>query len=127
MTDVDDAVREFHPVRDDTDLDELGRVSVGYIYLTVYFSPAWHPNFASLQFTAATSAMSRMFEQSTSVRKMFTDLTADSGGVCCLLDTETGIFDVCWLNGEAIHDETVPGHRFSCFHELVAAWSDPLG
>lgn len=125
MTDVDDAVREYHPLREGTEIDEKGRVSVGYIYLTVYFAPAWHPDFASLQFTAATSDMSRMFERSMSVRKMFTDLTADSGGVCCLLDTETGIFDVCWLDGAAIRGETVPGHRFSRFHDLVAAWSDP--
>ncbi len=124
MIDVDDAMREFL-LRDVDRVDELGRVSVGYIYLTVWFSPAWHPNFASLQFTAATSDMSRMFEQSASVRKVFTDLTAAAGGACCLLDTETDTFDICWLNGETVSGETVPGVRFSRFHNLVAAWREP--
>lgn len=124
MIDVDDAMRGFL-LRDVDRVDESGRVSVGYIYLTVRFSPAWHPNFASLQFTAATSDMSRMFEQSASVRKVFTDLTAATGGVCCLLDTETEIFDICWLNGETTSGETVPGARFSRFHNLVAAWREP--
>ncbi|MFI6063074.1 hypothetical protein [Streptomyces sp. NPDC051286] len=125
MIGVDDAMREFF-LRDVDRIDGLGRVSVGYIYLTVRFSPAWHPNFASLQFTAATSGMSRMFEQSASVRKVFTDLTAAAGGVCCLLDTETDIFDICWLNGETVSGETVPGARFSRFHNLVAAWHEPV-
>lgn len=91
MIGIDDAMREFY-LRDIDRADELGIVSVGCIYLTVYFSPTWHPNFASLQFTAATSGMSRMFERSASVRKMFTDLTAS--GLCCLLDAETGIFGI---------------------------------
>ncbi|MEU1286940.1 hypothetical protein [Kitasatospora sp. NPDC005856] len=121
---VDDAVREFF-LSDFTRVDERGRVPVGYVYLTVRFSPAWHPDFASLQFTAATSAMSRMFARSASVRKVFTGLTAATGGVCCLLDTETDTFDICWLNGEAVSDETVPGARFPRFHELVAAWREP--
>ncbi|MFD8707670.1 hypothetical protein ACFV1W_34655 [Kitasatospora sp. NPDC059648] len=122
---VDDAMREFF-LRGSDRVDGLGRVSVGYIYLTVRFSPAWHPNFASLQFTAATSGMSRMFVESASVRKVFTDLTAATGGVCCLLDTETEIFDICWLNGETVSGETVPGARFWRFHDLVAAWHEPV-
>ncbi|MFB8241051.1 hypothetical protein ACFC58_31390 [Kitasatospora purpeofusca] len=124
MIDVDDAIREFH-LRGSDRVDERGRVSVGYIYLTVRFSPTWHPNFASLQFTAATSGMSRMFVESASVRKVFTDLTAATGGVCCLLDTESDIFDICWLNGETVSGKTVPGVRFSRFHDLVAAWREP--
>ncbi|MGW5425103.1 hypothetical protein [Streptomyces sp. NPDC003943] len=126
MVGVDEAVREFF-LRDVDRVDERGRVPVGYIYLTVRFSPAWHPDFASLQFTAATSNMSRMFVQSANVRKMFTDLTAVAGGVCCLLDTETDVFDVCWLNGETVSGVTVPGARFSRFHDLVAAWREPAG
>ncbi|MFG3041842.1 hypothetical protein ACGFYZ_33575 [Streptomyces sp. NPDC048330] len=122
---VDDAVHKFF-LRDSDRVDEQGRVSVGYIYLTVRFSPAWHPNFASLQFTAATSSMSRMFVQSASVRKVFTDLAATTGGVCCLLDTETDIVDICWLNGETFSGETVPGTRFSGFQDLVAAWCEPV-
>ncbi|MFE6055262.1 hypothetical protein ACFQ6N_31315 [Kitasatospora sp. NPDC056446] len=123
---VDDAMREFF-LGDFDRADERGRVSVGYVYLSVRFSPAWHPDFASLQFTAATSGMSRMFARSASVRKVFTDLTAATGGVCCLLDTETDVFDICWLNGETVSGETVPGPRFPRFHDLVAAWREPAG
>ncbi|MEU5637268.1 hypothetical protein ACH47C_38095 [Streptomyces rishiriensis] len=38
---------------------------------------------------------------------------------------ETDIFDICWLNGERVSGETVPGARFSRFHDLVAAWREP--
>jgi hypothetical protein len=124
MFGVDDTVREFHHMAD-AGPDESGRVAVGYIYLTVRFSPAWHPRFASLQFMAASGGISRMFELSANVRKVFTDLTAASGGVCCLLDTESCGFDVCWLNGEPVR-ERVPGPRFPRFHNLVAAWPDQI-
>ncbi|MFC8722049.1 hypothetical protein [Kitasatospora sp. NPDC057198] len=129
MIGVDDAVRELHlrhTGRPDR-IDGSGRAPVGYVYLTVRFSPVWHPDFASLQFTAATSEMSRMFERSASVRKVFTDLTAASGGACCLLDTEDDTFEICWLNGAPVSDETVPGRRFPRFHDLVAAWRDAAG
>ncbi|MFY7066931.1 hypothetical protein ACOQFV_31160 [Nocardiopsis changdeensis] len=122
---VDDTVREFF-LHDSHRVDEQGRVPVGYIYLTVRFSPAWHPDFASLQFTAASSSMSRMFARSASVRTAFTDLTAATGGVCCVLDTEDDTFDICWLNGETFSGETVPGARFPRFHDLVAAWHGPV-
>lgn len=125
MIGVDDAMRELF-LHDFHRVDERGRVKVGYIYLTVMFSPARHPDFASLQFTAASSGMSRMFAHSLNVRKVFTDLTAATGGVCCLLDTETGIFDICWLNGEVLSDVTVPGARFPHFHDLVAVWHEPV-
>ncbi|MGW7383350.1 hypothetical protein [Streptomyces sp. NPDC054794] len=119
---VDDAVREFCQVPDPK-LDELGRVAIGYIYLTVRFAPALHPGYSSLQFTAATSGMSRLFERSASIRAVFNNLTAASGGVCCLLDTESDTFQICWLNGHTIQ-ETVPGPRFAGFRDLVSAWPD---
>src|SRR4051812_1664203 len=117
---VDDAVREFFEGRG-SDIDELGRIAIGYIYLTVRFAPALHPRYASLQFTAATSTMSRMFERSASVRAVFTGLTVASGRVCCVLDTESDTLQVCWLNGQSIH-ETVPGPRFASHRDLVATW-----
>jgi hypothetical protein len=90
MFGVDDVVREFWDVRD-SEFDELGRIAIGYVYLTVRFAPALHPRYASLQFTAATSGMSRMFERSASIRAVFTGLTVASGGVCCVLDTESDV------------------------------------
>jgi hypothetical protein len=125
MFGADAAVREYRAVPDESHLDELGRVAIGYIYLTVRFAPAWHPQFASLEFTAATSSMSRLFERSGSVRKAFTDLTAASGGVCCLFDRETRVFDICWLDGTSVQ-ETVPGPRFARFRDLVAAWPEQI-
>ncbi|MFF2431971.1 hypothetical protein [Streptomyces mirabilis] len=120
MFGVDDAVREFCGDRD-SEPDEFGRIAIGYVYLTVQFAPAPHPRFASLAFTAATSGMSRLFERSASIRAVFTSLTAASGGVCCLLDTESDTFQICWLNGQPIQD-TVPGARFADYRDLVAVW-----
>ncbi|MFF3410463.1 hypothetical protein ACFYW8_30520 [Streptomyces sp. NPDC002742] len=120
MSGVDDAVREFSDVRD-SELDEFGRTKIGYIYLTVEFAPTQHPRHASLQFTAATSRMSRMFERSAGIRSVFTGLTVAGGGVCCLLDTECDTLQICWLNGQPIQ-ETVPGPRFAGYRDLVATW-----
>ncbi|GLY65384.1 hypothetical protein Atai01_20030 [Amycolatopsis taiwanensis] len=124
MVGVDDEVREFFgdgfEIRD---RDEAGRVSIGYVYLTVKFASTLHPRYASLSFTAATTGMSLLFERSASVRAVFTGLTAASGGVCCLLDTESATFQVCWLNGQTIR-ETVPGPRFAGFRDLAATWPD---
>ncbi|WP_236583812.1 hypothetical protein [Streptomyces sp. MBT53] len=69
--------------------------------------------------------MSRLFARSDRVRKAFTDLTADSGGVCCLFDTGDGAPEqVCLLNGEPTR-ESVPGPRFADLRALVATWPDP--
>lgn len=122
MFGVDDAVREYVEGLH-LELDELGRVQIGYIYLTVRFAPAQHPDYAALEFTAATSGMSRMFERSAAVREVFTDLTAAAGGVCCLLDTESDTFDICWLNGRPVQD-TVPGPDFPSHRDLTATWPD---
>lgn len=124
MFGVDDAVREFLEVRD-PELDELGRIGIGYVYLTVRFESLLHPRYASLEFWAATSAMSRMFERSARVREVFTGLSAAGGGVCCLFDTgDGGPEQVYWLNGETTR-EMVSGPRFPDRRALVATWPDP--
>ncbi|MFE6038607.1 hypothetical protein [Streptomyces sp. NPDC056452] len=120
MFGVDDAVRQFCE-DPDPETDELGRVEIGYVYLTVRFAPAPHPDFASLTFNAATSGMSRLFERSAGVRAVFTGLTAAIGGVCCLLDTESDTSRIYWLNGQPVQD-TVPGPSFADFPDLVAVW-----
>ncbi|MEV0774799.1 hypothetical protein [Streptomyces sp. NPDC050428] len=120
MFGVDDAVCEYVQGRG-LELDELGRVEIGYIYLRVRFASELHPGYAALEFTAATSGMSRLFERSAAVRAVFTGLTAASGGVCCLLDTESDTFHICWLNGQPIQD-TLPGPRFPAYRDLVATW-----
>ncbi|MET9922613.1 hypothetical protein ABZZ04_36940 [Streptomyces sp. NPDC006435] len=105
--------------------EEDGRVRIGYVYLTVRFESLPHPRYASLEFWAATSAMSRLFARSTRVREMFTDLTAAVGGVCCLFDTgDGGPEQVCWLNG-APSREMVSGPVFPDLEAVVATWPDP--
>ncbi|MGN5376560.1 hypothetical protein ACQ4WX_00265 [Streptomyces lasalocidi] len=65
-----------------------------------------------------------MFARSATIRKTFTDLTADSGGVCCLFDTGDGAPEhVCRIDGEPTR-ETVSGPRFPDLRTLVATWPD---
>ncbi|MFG2869595.1 hypothetical protein [Streptomyces sp. NPDC048338] len=116
----DDAVRAYCE-DSHTECDELGRVAIGYIYLTVTFALEQHPDFASLEFTAATSRMSRLFERSASVRATFTDLTVASGGVACLFDSEIDTVQVCRLNGRP-SQETVPAPYLAGYGDLVARW-----
>ncbi|MFF8394870.1 hypothetical protein [Streptomyces sp. NPDC016172] len=124
MFDVDDALLEYAQTGG-RGPEADGRIQIGYIYATIRFESLLHPGYASVECWAATSGMSRLFARSANVRKVFTDLTADSGGVCCLFDTGDGAPEqVCWLNGEPIQ-ETVSGPRFSDLRALVATWSDP--
>ncbi|MEV6589794.1 hypothetical protein [Streptomyces acidicola] len=125
MFGVDDAVREYGEPRGH-EAEEDGRVGIGYVYLTIRFESLLHPRYASMEFWAATSAMSRMFARSARVREVFIGLTAASGGVCCLFDTgDGGPEQVCWLNGETTQ-EMVSGPRFPDLRALVATWSDPV-
>ncbi|SFY50065.1 hypothetical protein [Streptomyces sp. F-1] len=121
---VDDVVREYaEHCGHEPEAD--GRVAIGYVYLTVRFESPLHPDYASMEFWAATSTMSRMFERSATVREVFTGLTAAAGGACCLFDTgDGGTQRVCWLNGEPA-DEPVPGPRYPDLRALVDTWPDP--
>ncbi|MCQ4207389.1 hypothetical protein [Streptomyces longispororuber] len=124
MFDLDDALRAYaeeHGPEPDAD----GRLQIGYVYLTLRFESLLHPGYASAEFWAATSAMSRLFARSTGVRDVFTGLTAAGGGVCCLFDTgDGGPEKVCWLNGETT-DDMISGPRFPDQRSLVATWPDP--
>ncbi|MFF5404684.1 hypothetical protein ACFY8K_36225 [Streptomyces misionensis] len=121
---VDDVVREYAR-RCGHEPEEDGRVAIGYVYLTVRFESPLHPGYASMEFWAATSSMSRMFARSAAVREVFTGLTAAAGAACCLFDTgDGGPEQVCWLNGEPT-DEPVSGPRFPDLRALVNTWPDP--
>ncbi|MFG2587639.1 hypothetical protein [Streptomyces sp. NPDC048438] len=123
MFDVDDALREYAKTGG-PEPDADGRLQVGYVYATIRFQSFLHPGYASVEFWAATSGMSRLFARSANVRKMFTDLTAAGGGVCCLFDTgDGGPEQVCWLNGETTQ-EMVSGSLFPDWSALVATWPD---
>jgi hypothetical protein len=108
-------------------LTDDGRLQIGYVYLTIRFRSHPHPGYASLEFWAATSRMSRLFEQSAVVRRTFTALTEAAGGVCCLFDTgDGGPERVCWLNGKE-STETITGTRFPDLPSLTSTWPDPTG
>ncbi|MFE2103704.1 MULTISPECIES: hypothetical protein [unclassified Streptomyces] len=122
MFDVDDALREYTK-RGGPEPDADGRIQIGYVYAAIRFESLLHPGYASLECWAATSGMSRLFARSRNIRRAFTDLTAASGGVCCLFDTgDGGPERVCWLNGE-VTQEMVSGPRFPDRRALVATWS----
>jgi hypothetical protein len=124
MFDVDDALREYAKT-DGREPEADGRIQIGYVYATIRFESFLHPGYASVECWAATSGMSRLFARSPNIREVFTDLTAASGGVCCLFDTgDGGPEQVCWLNGE-ITQEMVSGPRFPDRRALVATWPDP--
>ncbi|WP_330248397.1 MULTISPECIES: hypothetical protein [unclassified Streptomyces] len=124
MFDVDDALREYAQTGG-PEPEADGRIQIGYVYATIRFESFLHPGYASVECWAATSGMSRLFARSTNIRKVFTDLTAASGGVCCLFDTGDGDPEqVCWLNGETTQ-EMVSGARFPDRRALVATWPDP--
>ncbi|MZD05777.1 hypothetical protein GTW43_11865 [Streptomyces sp. SID5785] len=124
LFDADDEVLAYAdecglPVRDD------GRVQVGYVYLRVRFRSLPHPDYAVLEFAAATSRMSRLFDRSLTVGQFFTGLTATAGGACCLFDTgDGGPERVRRLNGESV-DEMIGAGRFPDLAALAATWPDP--
>lgn len=123
MVDLDEALREYARTNGPEPGSD-GRIQIGYVYATIRFESLLHPGYSSVECWAATSAMSRLFARSASIRKAFTDLTAESGGVCCLFDTGDGApGQVCWLNGEPTQ-ETISGSRFPDQRALVATWSD---
>ena len=114
----DDYAREYFEER-----DERGRGRLGYLYLWLSFASRLHPGYASLDFTAATTRMSELMEQSASVEKAFRKLAVASGGVCSLLDREGQSLEVRWLNGETCR-EPIPGTRFAYGRDLVETWPD---
>ncbi|MEU6520406.1 hypothetical protein [Streptomyces sp. NPDC046978] len=123
MVDGDDALREYAQTNGPVP-EADGRIQIGYIDATIRFESLLHAGYTSVECWAATSGMSRLFAWSANIRKVFTDLTADSGGVCCLFDTGDGAPErVCWLNGEPTQ-ETVSGPRFPDRRALAATWSD---
>lgn len=104
MFDVDDALREYARTNG-REPDAGGRIQIGYIYATIRFASLPHPDYTSVECWAPTSGMSRLFARSANIRKAFTDLAADSGGVCCLFDTGDGAPEqVCWHNGDFLPD-----------------------
>jgi len=81
--------RQEHP-------DARGRIWVGSVYLSFWRNCGLRPGYSRLDFTAATTSMSRLFEQSASIRAAFTGLAESAGAVCLVLDREGDGDEVCW-------------------------------
>lgn len=76
--------------------DAQGRIWVGSVYLYFWRDCGLRPGYSQLDFTAATTSMSRLFEQSASIRAAFTELAESAGAVCLVLDREGDGDEVCW-------------------------------
>ncbi|MFR9780723.1 hypothetical protein ACL02O_32345 [Micromonospora sp. MS34] len=68
--------------------DGSTRISVGYIYLSVFDGSSLLPEHWMLSFTPATSAQSRLFLSSPSIRETFTSLALSVAAPLCLFDVE---------------------------------------
>jgi len=122
LIDVEDAeTRSYFPPEA---RDESGRARLGYLYLTVRFAADVRPGYAELEFTAATTHMSMLMENSATVQAAFTALTIAGGGACCWLDRAWQSLEVRWLNGETRRDP-VPGPRYATGLDVAATWPDP--
>ncbi|RAO48093.1 hypothetical protein GAR06_02088 [Micromonospora saelicesensis] len=84
--------RQEHP-------DAQGRIWVGSIYLYFWRNCGLRPGYSRLDFTAASTGMSRLFEQSTSIRDTFTGLAESVGAACLVLDREGDGDEICWPTG----------------------------
>jgi hypothetical protein len=78
---------ELH--RGDLDPRHIGSVvEIGYIYLWVHVGR----RFVELSFAAATSSMSLLFLESSSIHRQFLDLLQRAGGIAAVIDVETDEF-----------------------------------
>lgn len=91
--------------------DQFGRYRVGCIYIAINLgvhSLDWFgdsPLVVTASFTAATTRMSRLFEESTVIRQAFVDLTQIAGGILCGLDKEESGWEPLYLRGAALSGE----------------------
>lgn len=84
--------------------DEQGRVAIGYIYLYVNLQPRTQQSeFVVLDFMAATTSMSILFDKSASIRETFVDLARTLNASYALLNRENdGV--VLWLHGHQVEE-----------------------
>jgi hypothetical protein len=93
----DEAIRAWAEVeRREGRQDAQERIWVGSIYLYFWRDSGLRPGHSRLDFTAATTSMSRLFEQSASIRGTFTELAKSVGAARLVLDREGDGDVVCW-------------------------------
>lgn len=84
------AYRDEQELQERTWPDGSSRVAVGYIYLSAGDSFAILPDHWRFWFMPATSAQSKLFLMSPSIRETFATLALSTGASLCLLDSGLG-------------------------------------
>ena len=80
---------------------EQERVSIGYIYMNIELKS---PQFVDCRFTAATTSMSRLFQDSSSVRQTFLNFARQNNAQHLVFDYENGGI-VLWNDGQELYEE----------------------
>lgn len=83
-------------------VDERGYVTFGYLDLTIDFRREKPGSPVSFRFTSVASAMSELMFYSRSLRRLFSRLLADGGGICGILDFDQTEDEALlwWLKGQ---------------------------
>lgn len=82
--------------------DQFGRYPVGYIYLSVvldmnmYSVKEYKTDINRFRFMAATTSMSLLFQNSSSIRTAFVHLLEKHEGICGIFDDETYCGPIFW-------------------------------
>lgn len=116
----DDAIDDFlfrvlpdkHEInRLPADQNGVLRVKIGYVYLTIFNDLAWldtaikpPDDLVLFEFGTSGTQMSRLFDNSTSIRKAFVDLLEENQGVCGILNRESASGKLFWLNGRNLSE-----------------------
>lgn len=109
--DLDGEVQDYVDSNNQDQSADQKRVSIGYIYLTVYnrwegYSECWDPGQILLRFAAATSNMSILMAHSMAVRRPFVGLLQNYRGLYGVIDQEMdGV--LFWLRGKQM-DVDIP-------------------
>lgn len=91
--------------------DDENRISIGYIYLTVYNDLSWlYPqrkpidDLVLFDFGTTGTRMSLLFDDSTSIRKTFVELLERHQGVCGVFNRESGGGELFWFKGRSLSE-----------------------
>ena len=115
---LDDAIEEYIQNRDKEDSfrappdeEEIRKVGIGYIYLTIYtdlserYPGRQPPDLVLFDFGTTGTHMSLLFGESVSIRNTFSELLEKVPGVCGVFDREMDVGELFWLKGERLSEE----------------------
>lgn len=100
------------PYRSPPGTNSVNRVSIGYIYLTVYnnLSQQYPENTSAkdlvlFDFGTTGTRMSLLFDNSTSIRETFIRQLEKYNGVCGVFNRESGGGELFWLKGQILSED----------------------